>query len=75
VHDGAIEAAGALAAWGGAKATATGPTVIEAIEPGIYGLCLASPEELAGLWRGQLPSNRCQKGSVEPGGTLTLSLP
>ena len=75
VHDGAIEAAGALATWAVVTATAGGPTVIEVIEPGIYGLCLASPEELASLWRGLLPSNRCHKGSVEPGGTLTLSLP
>jgi hypothetical protein len=75
VHDGAIEAAGALATWGGVQAPASGPTVIEAIEPGAYALCLASPEELAGLWRGPLPSSRCRKGSVEPGGTLTLSLP
>jgi len=75
VHDGAIEAAGALAGWGGLDTSSAGPTVIEAIEPGIYALCLASPEELAGLWRGPLPSSRCRKGSVEPGGTLTLSLP
>jgi hypothetical protein len=75
VHDGAIEAAGALAGWGGHDAAVSAPTVIEAIEPGIYALCLARPEELADLWRGPLPSNRCRKGSVEPGGTLTLSLP
>jgi len=75
VHDGAIEAAGALAGWGGVDPSGAGPTVIEAIEPGIYALCLARPEELADLWRGPLPSNRCRKGSVEPGGTLTLSLP
>jgi len=75
VHDGAIEAAGALAGWGGVDPSSAGPTVIEAIEPGIYALCLARPEELADLWRGPLPANRCQKGAVEPGGTLTLSLP
>jgi len=75
VHDGAIEAAGALAGWGGVDPSSAGPTVIEAIEPGIYALCLARPEELADLWRGPLPANRCQQGAVEPGGTLTLSLP
>ena len=58
-----------LAGWGGVDPSSAGPTVIEAIEPGVYALCLASPEELAGLWRGPLPSNRCQKGSrSEPGG-------
>jgi hypothetical protein len=75
VHDGAIEAAGALAGWGGLDTSSAGPTVIEAIEPGTYALCLASPDELAALWRGPLPSSRCRKGYVEPGGTLTLSLP
>jgi hypothetical protein len=63
VHDGAIEAAGALA------------EKIDAIEPGVYALCLVGPEEMAALWRGALPSKRCRAGSVEPGGALTLALP
>jgi hypothetical protein len=76
VHGGAIEAAGALAGWGTANAGASGgPTVIEVIEPGVYALCLAGPEELAALWRGALPSGRCRTGSVEDGRTLTLSPP
>ena len=77
VHDGAIEAAGALPGWGTstAGATASGPAVVEAIEPGTYVLCLADAEELAALWRGARPSGRCRSGSVEPGGTLTLSPP
>jgi hypothetical protein len=77
VHDGAIEAAGALAGWGTANAGVSGggPTVVEAIEPGVYALCFAGPAELAALWRRALPSDRCRTGSVEHGQTLTLSRP
>src|SRR5262249_2558764 len=71
VHDGAIEAAGALAGWGTAQAGAGGggPAVVEAMEPGVYTLCLADPAEVSALWRGALPSGRCRTGSVEPGRT------
>jgi hypothetical protein len=77
VCEGAIEAAGAFAGWGreDAGASGTGPVVVEAIEPGIYALCLVGPEELAALWQGALPSDRCRKGAVENGRTLTLSPP
>jgi len=76
VHDGAIEAAGALAGWGSAGgAGAAGPDVVEAIEPGVYALCLVGPAEVAALWRGALPSDRCRTGSVEPNRTLTLAPP
>jgi hypothetical protein len=75
VHDGAIEAAGALAGWGAAPGAGGASTVIEAIEPGAYALCLAGPDELATLWRGSLPSERCRQGSLAAGGTLTLSPP
>jgi hypothetical protein len=75
VHDGAVEAAGALAGWGAAEARDRAPAVVESLEPGVYALCLAGPAELEALWRGALPSDRCRTGSVEPGRTLTLSLP
>jgi hypothetical protein len=76
VHEGAIEAAGSLADWAGVAQPRTGGTaVVRAIEPGVYALCLAGPDETATLWRGALPSSRCRMGSVEPGGTLTLSPP
>jgi hypothetical protein len=77
VHDGAIEAAGALAGWGTAGASGRGPAVIDTIEPGVYALCFLGPAEaeLAALWRGALPSDRCRTGSVEHGQTLTLSPP
>jgi hypothetical protein len=77
VHDGAIEAAAALAAWGaaGAGTSGAGPAVVEAVEPGGYALCLVAPEELAALWQGALPPNRCARGSVEEGRTLTLPPP
>jgi hypothetical protein len=77
VHGGAIEEAGALAGWGTDQPGASGdePTVVEAIEPGVYALCLlANPAEAAALWLGALPSNRCRTGSVEQGRTLTLTL-
>ena len=75
MHDGAIEAAGALAGWGGTDAGERAPAVVESLEPGVYALCLAGPAELEALWRGALPSDRCRTGSVEPGRTLTLTLP
>lgn len=78
IHDGAIEAAAALAAWGAAAAVGTsggGPAVVEAVEPGSYALCLAAPEELAALWQGALPPSRCGRGAVEEGRTLVLPPP
>jgi hypothetical protein len=77
VHEGAIEAAGALVGWGTGAAGlgGGGAAIVEAIEPGVYALCLADPADLAALWRGALPSDRCRSGSVEAGGTLTLSPP
>jgi hypothetical protein len=76
VRDGAIEAAGALGGWGRADAgPAGGPTAVDPIEPGVYALCLAGPDEVAALWRGALPSERCRTGRVEPGRSLTLSAP
>lgn len=78
VHNGAIQ--DALTTVGGgtdqAGASGNGPTVIEAIEPGAYALCiLVDPAQLATLWSGPLPSDRCRSGSVEEGRTLTLSPP
>lgn len=75
VHEGAVEAAAALAGWGAAEGGGGGPAVIETIEPGAYALCVAGPDELAALWRGARPSARCRAGSVEQGRTLTLSSP
>jgi hypothetical protein len=78
VHSGAIEALGTLTGWGSDQTSASnaGPTVVKAIEPGDYALCLlADPARLATLWLGALPSDSCRKGSVEQGGTLTLSPP
>jgi len=74
VHDGAIEAAAALAGWG-TDTPGGGGTVVDAIEPGVYALCLAGPEDVPSLWRGVLPPGRCRTGTVEDGRTLTLSPP
>jgi hypothetical protein len=78
VHAGAIEAVGTLAGWGvnQADVNGRGPTVVDAIEPGVYSLCMvADPSELTAFWFGSLRSDRCRTGSVEEGGTVTLSLP
>jgi len=76
VHDGAIQEALTLSGWGTTQAgsNSNGPTVIGAIEPGKYALCsLTDQAQLSALWSGPLPSDRCQIGKVEQGGTLTLS--
>jgi hypothetical protein len=76
VHNGAIEDAGTLAGWGTDQAGASGDgqAVVEAIEPGAYALCLlADATELATLWQSPPSPERCRKGSVERGRTLSLS--
>ncbi len=76
VHDDAIEAAGALAGWGSnAGARGGGAMAIAVVDAGAYALCLADPVELTALWRGARSPERCRTGSVENGGTLTLSPP
>jgi hypothetical protein len=78
VHKGAIEAVGTLLALGSNQADGSGlgSLVVEPIEPGTYSLCLVvDSAELAAFWMGVPPSNRCRTGSVEQGGTLTLSPP
>jgi hypothetical protein len=78
VHKGAIEAVGTLVGLGTYQADGSGggQSVVEAIEPGVYSLCLVGdPAELSAFWFGTSPSNRCRTGSVEKGETLTLSPP
>jgi len=78
VHKGAIEAVGTLLAWGSNQADGSGRGLlaVEPIEPGAYSLCMVvDSAELAALWVGIPPSNRCRTGSVEQGRTLTLSPP
>jgi hypothetical protein len=78
VHNRAIEAAGTLIGSSIDQADLSGhvPTVVGAVEPGDYALCLLpNPAELATIWFGAPPSNRCRIGAVEQGGTLTLSPP
>jgi hypothetical protein len=74
VHEGAIEYAGRLAGWGTDQAGGDDEQTVEAIEPGVYALCLvADPAELKKLWAGAAPQEKCGTGSVEPGRTLTLA--
>ncbi len=78
VHQGAIEAVGTFAGWGINQSdhSSRGPTVVDSIEPGVYSLCVvADPSDLAAFWFGSLRSDNCRTGSVEEGGTLTLSPP
>jgi hypothetical protein len=76
VHNGAIQDARTLAGWGSDQSgtSGDGPAEIEAMEPGDYALCLLTdPAQLEALWMGALPPENCRKGTVQPGGTLTLT--
>jgi hypothetical protein len=74
-HNGAIQDARTIAGWGTSQAgtSGDGPAVVEAIEPGDYALCaLADPSQVATIWLGTLPPDRCRMGTVKQGQTLTL---
>jgi hypothetical protein len=74
VHNGAVEYAGRLTTWGTDRPSGDGSGEVEAIEPGVYALCLvADPAQLTALWQGKLPPDKCHTDSVEQGRTLTLS--
>jgi hypothetical protein len=77
VHNGAIADARTVAGWGTDQAgtSGDGPAVVDLIEPGVYVLCQVDPAELPALWLGALPPDRCRKGTLEVGRTLTLSPP
>lgn len=78
VHKGAIQDARTAVGWGTNQAGANdnGPAVVEAIEPGAYALCsITDQAQLAAIWGGGLPPSYCRSGSVEYGGSLTLSPP
>ena len=78
VHNRAIEAVGTLVGSSARQPDVNdrGPLAVQTIEPGIYSLCLVgSPTELSAFWFGAPPSSHCRTGSVEQGGTLTLSAP
>jgi hypothetical protein len=75
-HNGALVDARTLAGWGTdqAGANSDGPAEVDAIEPGDYALCVVTdPSQLAALWQGNLPPDRCSMGTVKPGQTLTLT--
>lgn len=80
VHKGAIQDARTIAGWGSDQAGAdnnangTVPVTVDAIEPGDYALCvITDPSQLAAIWSGASPSDRCNKGSLDEDETLTLS--
>jgi len=75
VHNHAIEDARALISWSNNQGvpSSNAPPVIKAIEPGKYALCAVDPAQVATLWQGALPQDRCRSGSLDQGGTLTLS--
>lgn len=77
VHNRAIQDARTIAGWGTGQAgtRSNGPATIDAIEPGDYALCRVDATNVAVLWSGPVPSQHCSKGSLDEGGTLTLSLP
>ena len=74
VHNGAVEFAGRLATWGTDRESGDGSGEVDAIESGVYALCLvADPAELTALWQGKLPPDKCHVDSVVQGRTLSLS--
>lgn len=77
VHNRAIQDARTITAWVSEQVGVggTGPATINAIEPGDYALCRLDSSNVAALWSGPLPSQRCSKGSLDEGGTLALSSP
>ena len=76
VHNGAIVDARTLAGWGTDQAGANSdePAEVDGIEPGDYALCVVTdPSQLATLWQGNVPKDRCSTGAVTQGQTLTLA--
>ncbi len=77
-HNGAIVDARTLAGWGTDQSgtNSDGPAEVESIEPGDYALCVVTdPSQLADLWQGNTPQDRCSAGTVKQGQVLTLSPP
>lgn len=78
VHNGALVDARTLEGWGTSSAGTNpdGPADVESIEPGDYALCIVTdPSQLADLWQGNTPQDRCSTGTVKQGSVLTLSPP
>lgn len=76
VHNGAVADARTLSGWdtGQADAGSEGPAEVDGIEPGKYALCVVTkPSQLADLWQGKVPPERCSAGMVNPDQTLTLT--
>ena len=76
-HGGGLESVGALVRWAEqAGARATGHRVVlPGLEPGLYALCHADPQDLSALWLGNpTAEERCVSGSVPEGGVLQLEL-
>lgn len=77
-HNGTIVDARTLAGWGTDQSgtNENGPAEVELIEPGDYALCVVTdPSQLADLWQGNTPKDRCSSGTVKQGQVLTLSPP
>lgn len=77
VHNRAIHDARTLGGLGTNQAgpSGNGPATIDSIEPGDYALCRVDSNNVAVLWSGPLPTNRCSKGSLDESRTLTLAPP
>lgn len=76
VHGRTLQDARTVAGWGADQVAGSldAPTVVDAVDPGDYALCTVSdPNQLTALWSGKLPSDTCQKGSIDEGGKLTLA--
>ncbi len=76
LHQNALVDARTLPGWGTDQAggNASGPAEVDEIEPGDYALCvLTDPSQLAALWQGDAPPERCSVGTVKSGQLLTLT--
>lgn len=78
VHNGSLVDARTLDGWGSSHAgmNSDGPVNVDDIEPGDYALCIVNqPSQLMSLWDGSTPADSCNKGTVKPGQTLTMTPP
>lgn len=80
VHNRAIQDVRTIAGWGtnqaglGNNANGSIPVTVDAIEPGDYALCvITDSSQVAAIWSGTLPSDRCSTGRLDADETLTLS--
>lgn len=74
-HDGTLELLEYLAQWGTTEAGRRGTRVtLPRVEPGPYTVCRVGAAEMAALWAGDAPPDRCVSGTLNEDGRLALIL-